>query len=98
MSNYWNPKIPTNNISGFTIYGSQPNALTSHWRNDNWLPSGTKFVPAGLQNINNGLQVEMREKCYDSVKEYVVEKINMNNVPMMKRNERSYNKYAPVGK
>lgn len=94
---YWNPKIPTRNISGFTLEGSQPVVLSSHWRNGNWPPSGTDFVPAQLQNINNGLQVEMREKCYDSMSQYVMEQINTGNVPMMKRNERSYLKYSTVG-
>ena len=98
MSNYWNKEIPTNNISGFTIYGSQPYAETSHWRNGNWPPSGTQFGPAKLQNINNGLQVEMRKKCYDSMKNYVMENIDVNAVPLMKRNEISYGKYYPVGK
>ena len=94
---YWNPEISTRNISGFTLEGSQPDVLSSHWRNGNWPPSGTEFVPARLQNINNGLQVEMREKCYDSMSQYVMEHINTGNVPMMKRNERSYLKYATVG-
>ena len=98
MSNYWNKNIPTNNISGFTIYGSQPNVLTSHWRNNNWPPSGTDFVPAGIQNINNGLQVKMRKKCFDSVSDYVVENIDMNNVPMIKRDDRTYSVYASVTK
>ena len=94
---YWNSKlIPTNNISGFTLYGSQPLAHVDNWRNGNWPPSGTQFVPANAQNINNGLQVEMREKCYDSMQQYVMDTVNINSVPLMKRNEVSYNKYAPV--
>jgi hypothetical protein len=95
---YWNPKISTKNISGFTLEGSQPNVLSSHWNNGNWPPSGTDFVPAGLQNINNGLQVELREKVYDSMQNYVVTQIDMNNVPMMSRKRESYSKYAHIGK
>lgn len=95
MSNFWNPNIPTNNINGFTIYGSQPYVLTDYWRNGNWPPAGTNFVPANIQNINNGLQVEMREKCYDSMQQYVMSNIDVNKVPMMERNRKSYSKYAP---
>lgn len=94
MSNFWN--LPTNNIKGFTIYGSQPNILTAKWVNNNWPPSGTKFIPAEQQNINNGLQVKMRKKCYDSMQNYVVKHLDMNNVPMMNRTESSYSKYSPV--
>ncbi len=98
MSNYWNPQIPTSNISGFTIYGSQPDVLTAVWKNGNWPPSGTQFIPASTQNINNGLQVEMRTKCYDSMSQYVIQNLDVNKVPLMGRNEQSYSKYAPVSK
>lgn len=95
MSNYWNPNIPTNNISGFTLYGSQPYVLPSYWRNNNWPPSGTDFIPASVHNINNGLQVEMRKKCYDSMQQYVMNKVDVIKVPMMGEERQSYSKYAP---
>ncbi len=97
MSDYWNPQIPTNNISGFTLYGSQPYCLTDYWRNGNWPPSGTQFIPSKVENINNGLQVEMRKKCYNSMSQYVMEHIDVKAVPMMNRKEVSYSKYAPIG-
>lgn len=94
-SNYWNPLIPTNNIQGFTLYGSQPYCLSSYWKNQNWPPSGTQFIPAKPQNINNGLQVEYSAKCYDSMQQYVMERCDVKSMPLMNRDRQSYSKYAP---
>lgn len=88
--------IPTNNIQGFTLSGSQPLCLTSYWINQNWPPSGTQFIPAQPQNINNGLQIDTSNKCYNSMQQYIMETSDVNKIPMMTRTRNSYSKYADV--
>ena len=91
---FWN--LPQNKISGFSLYGSQPYCLTSYWVNNNWPPPGTKFIPATYKDVNNGCKFSLKEKCYDSMVKYTMDNVNINDIPLMKRNNKNLSKYASL--